>query len=335
VANIKEIAKRSGVSVGTVSKVLNFDKSVTQKNKDKVIKTIGELNYRPNRIARSLSKGKTKNIGFIIPDIKNPFFPELVSGVSDVLVSNGYYVFLCSSDNSPNKEDLYINDLVSMWIDGIIIAPSETENRDIKIFNNIISPFVIVDREIRGLKKDQVIINNKKGAYNAVKYLIEKGHKKIVALQGPEYTTTAQNRLAGWKMSMEEHSLFKEEYIFWGDFSIDSGYEMMKKVFDRIGMVDAVFACNDLIALGAIQAIEEKEYKIPDDISIIGFDDIYLSRFLKPPLTTVRQPAYKMGKIAAETLLDRINGLKEKSPKKIVVEGDLIIRRSVKKKEII
>lgn len=329
---IKEIAKRVGVSVGTVSKVLNFNGTVGKNNRDKIIKTIKELNYRPNRIARSLSKGKTKNIGFIIPDIKNPFFPEIVRGASDVLMSDGYYVFLCSSDNDPNKEDLYINDLISMWIDGIIIAPSDTENRDINIFNNIISPFVVVDREIKGLEKDLVIINNKKGAYNAVSYLIENGHKKIVVLAGSKYTKTAQNRLAGWKMAMEERSLFKEEFVFFGDFSIESGYKMIKEVFNRLGLVDAVFACDDLIALGAIQAIEEKGYKIPDNISIVGFDDIYLSRFLKPPLTTVKQPIYEIGKIAAEILLDRINNPEEFSPKKIVVEGNLIFRESVKRK---
>lgn len=329
---IKEIAKKAGVSVGTVSKVLNYDKTVSEINKRKVIRIIKELNYRPNRIARSLSKGKTKNVGFIIPDITNPFFPELVRGASDLLISNGYYVFLCSSDNDSNKEDFYINDLVSMWIDGIIIAPSDTENRDISIFNKIISPFVVVDREIKELNKDLVIINNKKGAYEVVSYLISNGHKKIVLLAGPQYMKTAQDRFMGWKKALEEKALFREEFAFWGNFSIDSGYEMMKKVFNNLGKVDAVFACNDLIALGAIQAIEEKKYKIPDDISIIGFDDIYLSRFLKPPLTTVRQPIYNMGKIVAEILLDRMSSSVDFIPKKVVIEGSLVIRNSVSKK---
>ena len=329
---IKEIAKRAGVSVGTVSKVLNFNETVTKKNKNKIIKTIKELNYRPNRIARSLSKGKTKNIGFIIPDIKNPFFPELIRGASDVLMSDGYYVFLANSDNDSNKEDLYINDLISMWIDGIIIAPSDTENRNINIFNNIISPFVVVDREIKGLEKDLVIINNEKSAYNAVNYLKENGHKKIVVLAGPQYTKTAQNRVAGWRAAMDKNGLFQEEFIFWGDFSIESGYKMMKEVFNKLGLVDAIFACNDLIAIGSIKAIEEEGYKIPDNISIVGFDDIYLSRFLTPPLTTVRQPVYDMGKIAAEILLGRINNPEEFNPKKIVVEGNLIFRKSVRRK---
>ena len=329
---IKEIAKKARVSVGTVSKVLNYNETVSEINRKKVIKTIKELNYTPNRIARSLSKGKTKNIGFIIPDITNPFFPALVKGASDILISKGYYVHLCSSDNDPDKEDLYINDLKSMWADGIIIAPSDTENRNISVFNTIMSPFVVVDREIEGLNKDLVIINNKKGAYEAVNYLINNGHKKIVLLAGPKHTKTAQNRFKGWKKAVDEKKLFKEEFAFWGKFTIDSGYEMMKKVFNNLGKVNAVFACNDLIALGAIQAIEEKKYKIPRDISIIGFDDIYLSRFLKPPLTVVRQPIYDMGKIAGEILLDRMTNSSDFIPKKVVIEGKLVIRGSVSSK---
>ena len=329
---IKEIAKKARVSVGTVSKVLNYNETVSEINRKKVIKTIKELNYTPNRIARSLSQGKTKNIGFIIPDITNPFFPALVKGASDILISKGYYVHLCSSDNDPDKEDLYINDLKSMWADGIIIAPSDTENRNISVFNTIMSPFVVVDRVIEGLNKDLVIINNKKGAYEEVDYLINNGHKKIVLLAGPKHTKTAQNRFKGWKKAVDEKKLFKEEFAFWGKFTIDSGYEMMKKVFNNLGKVDAVFACNDLIALGAIQAIEEKKYKIPRDISIIGFDDIYLSRFLKPPLTVVRQPIYDMGKIAGEILLDRMTNSSDFIPKKVVIEGKLVIRGSVSRK---
>ncbi|OQA22594.1 MAG: Ribose operon repressor [Actinobacteria bacterium ADurb.Bin346] len=329
---IKGIAKEAGVSVGTVSKVLNYDRTVTVKNRNKVIEAIKKLNYRPNRLARSLSKGKTKNVGFIIPDISNPFFPELVRGASDLLLSEGYYVFLCNSDNDPNKEDMYINDLTSMWIDGLIIAPSDTENRDIGIFKQILLPFVVVDREIKGLNKDLVIINNKKGAYEAVVHLINKGHKKIAILTGPKYAQTAQYRYAGWKKAMEENSLFDDKLVFWGKFSIDSGYNMMREVFKSLGKVDAVFTCNDLIALGAMQAIEENKFTISDGISIVGFDDIYLSKFLKPPLTTVKQPTYEMGKTAAKLLLERMENIKECLPRKIVVEGKLIVRSSVAQK---
>ncbi|MCG2790222.1 MAG: LacI family transcriptional regulator, partial [Actinomycetia bacterium] len=204
---ISDIAEKAGVSLGTVSKVLNYDSTVKEKNRKKVLKVIEEFNYTPNRVARSLAKKETKNIGFIIPDITNPFFPELVKGASDTLISKGYYVHLCNSDNDPKKEEIYIKDLQSMWVDGIIIAPSDTENRDIKIFNSIASPFIVVDREIEGLKKDLVIVNNKKSAYEAVSYLIRNGHKKIILLNGPKYTITAQNRFIGWKMALEENNL--------------------------------------------------------------------------------------------------------------------------------
>ncbi|MQY58020.1 MAG: LacI family DNA-binding transcriptional regulator [Clostridia bacterium] len=330
---LEDIAKKSGVSIKTVSRVLNNEKYVQEKTRKNILKIIKELNYIPSRVARSLSKGQTKNIGFIIPDITNPFFPEIVKGASDLLFSKDYYVHLCNSDNDPKKEEIYIKDLQSMWVDGIIIAPSDTENRNIKIFNSIASPFIVVDREIEGLKKDLIVVNNKKSAYEAVSYLIRNGHKKIILLNGPKYTITAQNRFIGWKMALEEKALFREEFAFWGNFSIDSGYEMMKKVFNNLGKVDAVFACNDLIALGAIQAIEEKKYKIPNDVSVMGFDDIYLSKFLKPPLTTVRQPIYEIGKRAAELLLSRISSKEKFIPQKIVIEGKLIVRSSISKKD--
>lgn len=330
---LKDIAEKSGVSIKTVSRVLNNEKYVQEKTRKKISEIIKELNYIPSRVARSLSKGHTKNIGFIIPDITNPFFPEIVKGASDLLLSKGYYVHLCSSDNDPEKEDLYLNDLRSMWVDGIIIAPTYSENREFQILNEISSPVVVVDREIKGLKKDLVVTNNKKGSYEVVKYLIGINHKNIVILTGPKYTVTAQNRFIGWKKAMQENNFFKPELSFWGDFTIESGYNMMINALSKIKNIDAVFACNDLIALGAIQAIEEKSLIIPQDISIIGFDDIYLSKFLKPQLTVFKVPIYDMGKIAAQILLRRIENNKNYKIKKVVIEGSLVIRRSVAKKK--
>lgn len=329
---LKEIANKAGLSIGTVSKVLNNDLTVSEKNRNKIIEIIEEFNYKPNKIAISLSKGRTKNVGFIIPDNTNPFFSFLVGGASDLLTSHDYYVFLCCSNNNVTLEEKYIGDLISMWVDGLIIAPSLTEKRNISIFNKIKIPFVIVDEEIKGINQDFVIIDNKKGAYDGVKYLINNGHKNVVILGGPKHTTTAQDRFNGWKKAMVEENLFREKFIFWGDFSIESGYKMMQKVFNNLSDVDAIFASNDLIALGAIEAIEEKKYKIPDDISIVGFDDIYISRYLKPPLTTIRQPIYELGKIAAKRLIKRMNGKESIGPLKTIIKGELIVRGTVQKK---
>ena len=265
-ATIKEIARLTGLSVGTVSNVINDVNTVSEKNGIKILETIKNFDYIPNRIARSLSKKSTKNVAFIITDITNPFFPEIVRGAQDLLAKKGYYVFLCNSDNDPEKEESYIYDLISMWVDGMIIAPSDSDYRNLDVFSRVTSPLIIVDREIEELKSDGL--------------------------------------------------------VEWGSFSIDSGYEMARKMLDKVGGFDAIFAGNDLIAIGAIQLLEEKGYRVPDDISVAGFDDIYISRFMKPPLTTVRQPIYQIGKVAAELLLERVKDSSNFEPRKIVVDGE-------------
>lgn len=332
-ANLEDVAKKSGVSTATVSRFLNNKGFISDELKDKISSAIKELNYYPNRVARSLSKGNTGIIGIIIPDITNPFFPELVKGASDFLVQKNHYVHLCSSENDPKKEELFLRDFRSMWVDGIIIAPSDSENRNFDVFNEVICPIVVVDREIIGLKTDLVVIDNKNGAYDATNYLIKNGHKKILYLGGSSFTLTAQKRFLGWKKAMEENRLPIDGLSFWGSFTIESGHQMMLEAFNNINKIDAVFAGNDLIALGAIQAIKEKNLNIPEDISIIGFDDIYLSKFITPPLTVIRQPIYQIGEKSSEILLDRIMKKNKKHiPKRIVIPGNLIIRESVRRK---
>jgi LacI family transcriptional regulator len=331
-ATVKDVAKLANVSIATVSRYINNVGFISGELKSKIERAIKELDYYPNKIAQNFSKGRTGTVGIIIPDISNPFFPELVRGVSDFLFGNNLHVHLLNSDNDPDKEELFLKDLQSMWVDGIIIAPSDSENRNFNLFNQIQSPKVILDREIIGLSTDLVVVNNKKGSFEAVKYLISNGHRSIVFLGGLRFTLTAQKRYSGWMRALTENHIYDKDYEFWGEYSIDSGYRMMQEVFEKIGKVDAVFACNDLISLGAMQAVEERKYKMPDDISIVGFDDIYLSKFLKPPLTTVRQPTYEMGETAARLLLSRIENNEEYEPEKIVVEGQLIIRGSVAKR---
>ena len=214
----------------------------------------------------------------------------------------------------------------------MIIIPSINKREDLSLFNSLSTPLVILDREIEGINKDTVMLSNKSGAYNAVKYLIDNGHKKIIILGGPESTKTVQKRVEGWRKAMEENDLYDEKLIFYGDFTIKSGYQMMKTVIESFKGVDAIFACNDIIAIGAMQAASEMGIRIPEHISVVGFDDIFISQFLKPSLTTVKAPLYEEGKTAAEILLDRIKGNKEDMPKRVIVETNLIIRDSVLKK---
>ena len=326
---IKDIAKKTNFSVKTVSRVLNSDPMVRDNTREQILKTIKEYGYRPNIIARSLRQQKTNMIGFIIPDVLNASFPTLFKGASDVFEKNGYYSFLSSSDNNIEKEYEFIRDFNSMLISGMVLIPSYSQDRNVDIFNGLLTPLVIVDRELEDINKDTVIISNKQGAYDATKYLISRGHKKIIILSASSKIKSAEKRLEGWQIAMKENNLYSDELVFSGEFSINSGYIMMNDALKSIDKVEGVFASNDYIAMGAMRAIEERQLRIPRDISIIGFDDIYFSKYLKPPLSTVSVPLYEEGKKAAEILLARINGNISEEVVRVVLRSSLVIRGTV------
>jgi LacI family transcriptional regulator len=331
--NIKDVAKRAGVSVGTVSNVLNSLSTVSQENVGKVQGAIKELDFKPSRIAASLSNKKTSNIGLIIPDIASPYYADLIKGISDSIEAKGYNIFLCGSNDNLEKESKIINDLLSLWIDGIIIVPVYERSSDIDLINNIKIPTVLVNREIQGLTRDLCIFNNFKGAYDATKYLIDNNHKKIITLAGPQHSRSFEDRLLGWKEAIQKYGLYRDEHIFIGDYSVESGYKSMEKALSQIKEIDAVFASSDLIALGAMSAIKEKHLSIPKDVSIMGFGDIYLSKYLEPALTTIKRPFYNIGKTAVSMLMEKISGnhlgFADEKPRKIIIEGILEIRKSV------
>lgn len=327
---IKDIAEKTNYSTKTVSRVLNNDPMVSDKTREFILDTIKNLGYRPNIIARSLRQQKTNTVGLIMPDILNPAYPMLFKGAAEVLEKNGYYTFVSNTDDNSAKEIEFINDYNSMLIAGLVIIPSSS-GKNADIFNDIIIPTVILDREISGVKKDLVTADNEKGAYEATKLLIDSGHKEILMLSGPIHTIAIQKRVDGWKNAMVEHDLYDKSHLIVNEdsFSIKSGYEMMKMTLEENQPIDAIFSCNDTIAIGAMQAIAEYGKSVPEDISVVGFDDSYVSQFLKHPLTTVRQPFYEEGRIAAEILLDRINNIGEEKVRKVILETRLIIRETV------
>lgn len=328
---LKDIAKKVKVSIKTVSRVINDEPMVSKNTRVKVKAVIEELGYQPNLIARSLKKKRSNTIGIILPDIGNPAFTEMVKGCMDSLNRMGYYTFLGSYEDDPTKEEEFIRDFNSMLIDGLMIIPSTTENRDISIFERINCPVVLIDREIDGLNRDTVISGNKDGAYRATKHLINTRHKKIAFLGGLKTVKPAKKRFEGWKKALDEKNLFIEDLVFWGSFSTESGYLMMNDALKRMGSLDAVFAGNDIVALGAMNAIKDKKLDIPGDISIIGYDDMFFSQYLNPSLSSVAAKLFVQGKTAAELLLKRIKDPVDFKPKRIVIECDLVLRDSVSK----
>lgn len=329
-ATIKEVAKKAKVSVGTVSNVINGLETVSEKNREKVLKVIKRLGYKHNKIAASLISKKTSNIGLIVPDVSSPFYADLIKGIYEDLEEKGYNVFLAGSSDDLKKEEKIIGDLLSSWIDGIILIPVYDSKRDISYINDIEVPIVMVNREVLGVERDLVVFNNFGGALKATDFLIENKNEKIVILAGPKYSRSFQNRFLGCKEALEGKSLYMAEYVFNGDYSAESGYRCMMEALKRLKEIDAVFALSDLLAFGAIKAISGQGLSIPDDISIIGFGDIYLSKYLNPPLTAVKRPFRKIGNAAAELLLKRISGETHDFPRRVVIEGELEIRGTVK-----
>jgi LacI family transcriptional regulator len=325
---IKRIASLTGLSVGTVSNVINNSSRVKEINRNKVLEVIEKYNYRPSRIASSLVRRKTNNIGFIIPDITNPYFPDILRGVQDYLLGKNHYVFLCNSDGDIKKEDGFLDDLANMWVDGIILDPC-TSFRNTDKLKRIKTPIVLIDRQIRGIKKDIIEVDNENGAYKMTKLLIDKGHKKILSLHGSKKLSTAIARYKGWKRAMEEKNLFNEEFSFWDSASVTDGYNSMKRILEKISSFDGIFVSNDVSAIGVINCLQQKGFKVPEDISVVGFDDIYLSKYVKPALTTFRNYTYKMGEVAADIMLRKIESNEDKPPRSIIVKGEVILRDSV------
>ncbi|MBM3701281.1 MAG: LacI family transcriptional regulator [Actinobacteria bacterium] len=336
---IKEVAKISGLSVGTVSNVINGLETVSETNKKKVQEVIDRLGFKPSRIASSLSSKKTGNMGIIVPDVSSPFYSEMIKGISETLEINGLNIFLSGSNDNLDKETSLIKNMMYSWVDGLIIVPVYERENEPGILNELKIPVVLVNREIRGVKRDLVVFNNFKGAYNATAYLIKNNHKKIIILSGPKHSRSFEDRVIGFKEAMEEKGLYDGSLVFSCKYSEKSGYGAMHKALGKLQNIDAVFASSDLIALGAIAAIRERGLEIPGDISIVGFGDIYLSKYLNPPLTTIKRPFYNTGKTAVSLLLERISQQRKFSdfksePARIIMQDLLEVRKSVKVKSV-
>ncbi|NBI07107.1 LacI family DNA-binding transcriptional regulator [Senegalia massiliensis] len=325
---IKKIAQLANVSTATVSKVINGkDKYISEATKLKILKIVEQEGYVPNGIAKSLKIKKTKTIGIIIPDVMNLFFSELARGVEDAAEKRGYTVILCNSDNKESKEEKYIQMLQEKKVDGIIItAPENRTHQSIKIQD---IPLVLVDRDI-GTQTDQKIgritVDNRDGAYKATKYLIENGCREIGMISSNYKNKPSADRIKGYEKALDESNInIEQNKIFLENYTIESGYNGAKKILKETE-VDGIFCGNDLIAIGAIKALREKDIRIPEQVKIIGFDDIQISQYMDPPLTTIRQPIYQMGEESVKMLISLIKN-KGKNLEK-VLQTKLIQRGS-------
>lgn len=329
---IKQVAKLAGVSTATVSMIVNKnDDRISQATREKVLSVIEEYRYIPNRVASSMRTKKTKAIGLIIPDITNPFFPILARGIEDFVNKEGYTLILCNSDNNIEKEELYVEMLQEKRVDGIIFTASSARSKVGSSLKKSEIPIIIIEGDIEELKmKASVTVDNEQGAFEAVQYLISRGYKNIIYLSGSMLSKTVQDRYKGYLRAHKESKLkVPTNHLFEGNYSIESGYSSALTVLKSNIAFDGLFCGNDLIAIGAMKALKENHFDIPNSIGVVGYDDINMATIISPSLTTVKQPIYEMGHNAADLLIKMIKGEEISNPE-CILETKLMIRDSTR-----
>lgn len=308
-ATIRDVAKLAGVSVATVSRVLNKTGYVNQETKEKVQQAIRMLNYEPNTMAKGLASRKTETLAIILPNISNPFFAELGRAVEDVAQTYGYTVVLCNTDNNSDKEQKYIQIMKSRYVDGILFASHTLRDTDVAELNKAGMPLVVLDQAPSNAACPVVRSKNKEGAVMAVRHLLEIGCRKIGHIYGPQQTATARERLNGYEEAVRGFSWFTPSLMEPGKFSISSGMEAVGRLMERHPDLDGIFVGNDLMALGALKKLQQAGISVPEQVALVGFDGIELTKITEPELTTVAQPIYELGALATRLLIKQIEGM--------------------------
>jgi len=328
-ASINEVAKQAGVSIATVSRVLNNSDSVNDETRRIVLKAIKDLKYQPSRVAKRLrSKSVSSHLfGVLIPDIQNPFYVDVLRGIEDIAYKNNYAIIMCNYGQDEKKEIMYLDILQSEAIDGLIAAPVDENDQRLKEIIKKGLPVVCVDRGLAGIDVDIVWVDNEEGAYIAVSHLVKSGYKRISYISGLPSIPSSRMREKGYRRALENSQLFYPELIKRGNSSYESGVKLCAELLEMADPPDALFTGNNLITLGALETIHKFKKQIPKDVAIIGFDDMLWSNSLNPPLTAMRQPAYEIGKRAGELLIQRIND-PQRPCIQMTLNAELMIRSS-------
>lgn len=344
----KHVAEKAGVSTATVSHVINGTRFVSDETRQKVLDAIAALSYRPNAIARGLVTNSTRIVGLVVSDITNPFFTAVARGVEDEMISHGYNTIFCNTDEDPAQEENYLHLLATQQIDGLIIAPTGVRCESLMALAESDVPIVQLDRQSPRIEAPIVGVNNEEGAYQAIRYLIGLGHRRIAYLMGIETVSTQIDRLNGWKRALHEANLrVNDELIvradprFYGTLPVGSGfmvrpaphhqtlpsaYEVLQDLLKLPQHPSAIFVATNQLTLGTLYAFRECGLRCPEDISLISFDDHDWAPLFNPPLTVVRQPTYRLGQTAARLLMRMINGEQVEAPLPLSVE--LVVRSS-------
>lgn len=306
---IHDVAAHAQVSTSTVSHVLNNTRFVDPQKKARVLLAVETLGYRPNSLARSLRSRGTGTIGLLVPDNSNPFFADLARAIEDVSFAQGYSLMLCNSDGDDRKEASYINVLLSKQVDGLILIATSNHSDHLSAIHKAGVPVVVVDRELDDPAVDQVLVDNEHGGYLAGQYLVRLGHRQIACITGLRDLTPSAKRLVGFRRALAESGLvLPPANIVSGDFRYSGGEAAMQTLLERSRDWTAVFAINDLMAIGALNTLQRSAIAVPRDVSLIGFDNILQSAMMLPAITTIGQPIADIGRSSATLLIERITG---------------------------
>lgn len=329
-ANLKTVADIAGVSIATVSRVLNADPVVKDETKLLVQKAIRDSKYQPNRVAqrlRSTSQSR-KLVGLLIPDIQNPFYIDVIRGIEDYAYANGAAVIIGNFSQDPKKEKLYIDILRSEAVDGFIAAPTHGKDQYVEALINDGHIVVCIDRGLTNLSADVVKSDNEKGAFNATEHLIKLGHRRIAHITGNPTIPTTQERITGFKAALQKHNLPVDNDLIKGrESNFKSGVELAQELLDMQERPTAIFCGNNLLTLGSLETLLKQNIRIPEEIAIVGFDDVYWASSLNPPLTAVRQHGFEIGHRATELLCQRILN-PTRLPVNMIIKTELMVRKS-------
>lgn len=328
---IYDIAKLAGVSTATVSKVLNQTGRISEITRKRILQISKEHNYHPSVVASALTGKKTFTIGLLIPDLANPFFAEVARNVEDRAHELGFNLVICNTDNDSNKEIKYIHLLRQKSVDGIIVA---TGVRNDEILNELIGqniPIAVIAREMSVLTASTVLVDDFAGGYSAASHLIQLGHRRIAIVAENLSVMSSSERVRGYRHALEEAGLsFDEKLVMVSDFTVQGGKKAAKRLLGSAQPPTAIFACNDLLAIGAMQAAKERNLAIPQQLSIVGFDNTILASITDPPLTTVAQPIKIMGHKVVDLITQEMNSDKTEI-QRVVLLPQLIVRSSTSK----
>ncbi len=332
---IKEVAEKAGVSIATVSRVINNSDQVSELVRERVLEVITELEFRPNPVARSLVMKKSRLIGVVVPDMSSYFLGEIMNGIEEITRTYQYDIIVCNTRGSHELESRYLDLFYAKQVEGIIFMSWKLENTVVEHITKMDIPVVMVNRNTSKLTIPSVSIDNYKAAYELTHYLLEKGHQKIALIRNSiDVDAFGLEQYKGYKQALMEYGIeVNKNYVRYGDFSIENSYQIVKNFITENDVPTAIFATSDVMAIGAINALKDNDFHVPKDVSVVGFNDIRFASIYRPKLTVIHQPLFNIGTVAVKMIIDRINGVK--SGDNIVILPHNLIEResSAEKKE--